>query len=374
MPGCGTSSDSSSRIAATPAPPAPSVAPRPAPTPGLPADVALGQMLGVSFSGTEISPGLRHLIVDDKVGTVVLFRANFGTAAGLARLTAQLHALGEQAGLPAPLLVSLDQEGGSISQVDSGIPQLPSPLLLGRRGPAGVRRAVAATAAGLGGLGVGLDLAPVVDLLTSLQDRVIGDRSFGSDPAAVGPLGAAFVAGLHDGGVGATLKHFPGLGGAPGNPHLAITADPISRDRWEQTSARSFAAGIAAGADAVMTTAVRVPGLDPSGAPAVFSRPVVIGLLREQLGFAGVIVTDSLSLGGIGAIEGMPRAAVDAARAGNDLLLLGNSSPEYEAQAVDALRAAIARGDLAEDQVQASAARVIALRRRYPTAAPAGSG
>lgn len=372
LAGCSPSVAARPIAAATPIPARAVAAAPPPPTsvPALPPDVALGQMIGVSFSGTVVSPGLRHLIVEDKVGTVVLFRANFGTAAQLRRLAGDLESLGRTAGLPAPLLIALDQEGGSISQVDTGIPALPSPLVLGRRGPAGVRRAVAATAAGLRELGVGLDLAPVVDLLTSLQDRVIGDRSFGAQPAVVGPLGAAFVDGLHDGGVGATLKHFPGLGGAAGNPHLAVPTDPVSMATWQRTSARSFATGIAAGADAVMTTAVRVPGLDSSGSPALFSRTVVTGLLRDRLDFGGVIVTDSLSLGGIGALEGLPQATVDAASAGNDLLLLGNSSTDYEAQAIDALRAAIDRGLVPEDQVQASAARVLALRERYAVAAP----
>ena len=130
-----------------------------------------------------------------------------------------------------------------------------------------MRTAVAATAAGIHALGITLDLAPVADLRLNPQDGVIGDRSFGTDPARVGPLVAAAVGGLHDAGVAATLKHFPGLGGAPGDPHAAIPTDPESQAQWEATQARSFEAGIAAGADAVMTTSVYVPGLDPSGTP-----------------------------------------------------------------------------------------------------------
>src|SRR5439155_2083753 len=119
-----------------------------------------------------------------------------------------------------------------------------SEMELGRRGPQGVRDAVAATASGLHRLGVQLDLAPVADLRTNPADAVIGDRSFGAEPTLVGPLVAAAVNGLHDGRVGATLKHFPGLGGAAGDPHAAMPTDGESLSQWLATQARSFQAGI----------------------------------------------------------------------------------------------------------------------------------
>src|SRR5207302_4254709 len=119
------------------------------------------------------------------------------------------------------------------------------------------------------------------------------------------------VLGLHDGGVGATLKHFPGLGGAAGDPHVAIPTDPESEARWESVQMPSFQAGIAAGADAVMTTAIYVPGLGGGNTPAMFSAPVV-SRLRTQLNFGGVIMTDSMTMGGIGARWPLPEAAVMA--------------------------------------------------------------
>ncbi len=323
-------------------------------------------MFAASLSGTVVTDGLRHLILDDKVGTVLLFRTNFVDAAGLRRWTAQLQALGRQAGLPAPLMVTTDEEGGTVNQVRDGLRLLPAAQTLGAEGPLGVRRDVALMAGGLRADGIGLDLAPVVDLRTNPADGVIGSRSFGNDAAVVGPLVTAYIQGLHDSGVGATLKHFPGLGGAAGDPHVESVTDPVTPAQWTATSERSFAAGIAAGADAVMTTSLRVPNLDPSNRPALLS-PVVVSLLRSTLHFDGVIVTDSLSMTAVG--EPMPRAALDAAAAGNDLLLMSSGSTALEDQAYQMVLSAARGGAIPQAQVQASAQRVLALHARYAVSA-----
>ena len=353
---------------ASPSPPS-ALAPDPRPAP-LTVDMAVGQMMAASFGGPSITDGLRRLILEEKVGTVLIFADNFTDAASLRRLTSELQRLGREAGLPAPLLIAVDEEGGRVMRIHDGVAALPSELELGARGADGVRQAVAANAAGLHALGIQLNLAPVADLRWNAADGVIGDRSFGGDPGVVGPLVAAAVNGLHDGGVAATLKHFPGLGGAAGDPHSAMPTDPISLDRWVASQARSFQAGIDAGADAVMTTAVVVPGLDPSGTPALFSRAVVTGLLRERLRFQGVIVTDGLGMGGITTLYALPDATVAAVRAGNDLVLLNSADAGYQASAIDAVKQQVRAGSIPVDQVQASAARVIAMRARWPGWAP----
>jgi beta-N-acetylhexosaminidase len=332
--------------------------------------MAVGQMMAASFGGPNVTDGLRHLILDEKVGTVLIFGDNFTDAASLGRLTAELQALGREAGLPAPLLVAVDEEGGRVMRIHDGVAALPSELALGAGGPQAVRQAVAATATGLHTLGIELDLAPVADLRTNPADAVIGDRAYGRDASVVAPLVAAAVTGLHDGGVGATLKHFPGLGGAAGDPHSAMPTDGESLDQWSATQALSFQAGIDAGADAVMTTAVVVPGLDPTRAPAVFSRAVVTGLLRDRLHFQGVIVTDGLGMGGITTLYRLPEATVAAVRAGNDLVLLNSADAAYQASAIEAVKQQVLAGVIPMDEVQASAARVVALRARWPRWAP----
>jgi beta-N-acetylhexosaminidase len=240
----------------------------------------------------------------------------------------------------------------------------PWPQQMASYGADRVRSLEALNGAGLRAAGVGLNLAPVADVRTNSLDGIIGARSFGSAPSVVAPLVAAAVNGLHDGGVGATLKHFPGLGGAAGDPHVAIPTDHTSLAQWTATQVPGFAAGIAAGADAVMVTAVYEPSLDGGAMPAMFS-PSIIGRLRSQLGFNGVIVSDSLSMGGIVARWPLPEAAVLALAAGNDMLLLGDGDPAYEASAVAAVRAAVLSGRLDRARLHESAMRVNALRDRW---------
>lgn len=318
----------------------------------------------LSWRGTTPWSTVRSELARDQIGGVLLFSANFGgSPSGLAALDQRLQALASSSCLGHPILVMLDEEGGDVANVKAPFAP-PWPMVMAGGGPDHVRALEKANGAGLRATGVGLNLAPVADVRTNPNDLVIGARSFGSNPSSVAPLVGAAVQGLHDGGVGATLKHFPGLGGAAGDPHVAIPTDPETEARWEAVQLPSFKAGIAAGADAVMTTAVYVPGLGGGSLPAMFSPPVV-GRLRTQLGFQGVILTDSLSMGGIGARWSLPQAAVMALAAGNDYVMLGNGDPSYEAQAIAAVKAAVLSGRLSWARIHASALRVNALRDRW---------
>ncbi|MDQ2942169.1 MAG: hypothetical protein M3R21_00680 [Candidatus Dormibacteraeota bacterium] len=323
-------------------------------------DDDIGAVLVASWRGTQITPALRSLLGDGRVGGVLLFASNFSDQAGLKALTDNLRALSASACLDHPILVMLDQEGGQVARVQASFAP-PSELVTGAGGAQHVRDLERASALGIRQLGVGLNLAPVADVRTNPRDQVIGDRSFGSNATVVSPLVAAAVQGLHDGGVGATLKHFPGLGGAAGDPHIAIPTDPISEAQWERVQMPAFQAGISAGADAVMTTAVYVPSLGGGGTPAMFSAPVV-DRLRTQLGFGGVIITDSLSMRGVGALYSLPEATVLALAAGNDLVLLGNGDPAHEAEAMAAVRAGVLSGRLDRARLHQSAMRVNHLR------------
>jgi beta-N-acetylhexosaminidase len=343
--------------------PVPSFAPLPAADPwDLDADI--GSVMVFSWRGSVSWDVVRSYLQSDQVGGVLLFTPNFGgQAADLKSWTDRIVALSSAACFTHPILVMLDEEGGLVSNVKAPFAP-PWPREMAAGGPDNVRALERVNGAGLAAAGVGLNLAPVADVRTNPLDAVIGDRSFGASPAVVAPSVAAAVEGLHDGGVGATVKHFPGLGGAAGDPHVAIPTDPESEAHWRTTQLPGFQAGIDAGADAVMVTAVYTPGLGSGSTPAVFSSSI-IGRLRGDLGFSGVIVTDSLSMYGIGQKWSLPEAAVMALAAGNDMLLLGNGDPWYESQAVAAVRDAVKSGRLDRTRLHESAMRVNALRDRW---------
>ena len=327
-------------------------------------DADIGSVMVLSWRGSVEWGVVEPILTRYQIGGVLLFTPNFGgSPADLRVLSDRLQALASRNCLGHPILEMLDEEGGEVANVKADFAP-PWPAVMASGGPERVRELERINGVGLHDAGVGLDLAPVADVRTNPRDGIIGPRSFGGDPSAVAPLVGAAVEGLHEGGVGATVKHFPGLGGAAGDPHVAIPTDPESEAAWSRIQLPAFQAGIAAGADAVMTTAVYVPGLDGSGMPALFS-PSVVGRLRTQLGFGGVIATDSLTMWGIGRRWSLPEAAVMALAAGNDMLLLGNGDPGYEVEAIDAVRAAVLSGRLDRVKLHESAALVNALRDRW---------
>jgi len=341
----------------------PSFAPLPSADPwDLDADI--GSVMVFSWRGSVSWDVVRPYLQSDQVGGVLLFTPNFGgLAADLKSWTDRIVAMSSSACFTHPILVMLDEEGGLVSNVKAPFSP-PWPREMAQGGPDNVRALERVNGSGLAAAGVGLNLAPVADVRTNPRDGVIGDRSFGASPSVVAPSVAAAVEGLHDGGVGATVKHFPGLGGAAGDPHVAIPTDPESEATWRAVQRPGFQAGIDAGADAVMVTAVYTPGLGSGSTPALFSSSI-ISRLRGDLGFGGVIVTDSLSMWGIGQKWSLPEAAVMALAAGNDMVLLGNGDPSYEGEAVAAVKAAVKSGRLDRMRLHESAMRVNGLRDRW---------
>jgi beta-N-acetylhexosaminidase len=228
--------------------------------------------------------------------------------------TQRLHAAGCAIG--RPLLLLVDQEGGYARRLTWAAPEQTA-RELGQLGVARTTSEARATAAALRTAGIDVDLAPVADTL--VPGGFLRSRSFGSDPSAVGRLAAAFISGLQENGIAATAKHFPGLGASHRN-----TDDYAVRLRRSKLG--PFRSAIAAGVRLVMVASAAYPLLDPTGTPAVFSRPIVTGLLREKLGFDGVVVTDALDAP---APARTPHAAARAIQAGVDLLLYTSGSTAH---------------------------------------------
>jgi beta-N-acetylhexosaminidase len=311
-----------------------------------------------SFDGLEPPEWVRRR-VQEGLGGVVLFARNIASADQLAALTAALHAERED------VLIATDEEGGDVARLEAATGRsYPGNWALGVIDDVSTTEAVArAIAADLAAAGIDLDLAPVADVNTNPFNPVIGTRSFGADPELVARHTAAFVTGLRAGGAAACAKHFPGHGDTALDSHLALPVVEADRDALLGGPLRPFRAAIEAGVDAVMTAHIVVPAVDDR--PATLSRVLLEGLLRRELGFDGMVVTDALDMAAIAAGVGVGDGAVQALAAGADALCLG---PHIDEQAVadvhSAIVAAVRAGSLAEGRVAEAARRVRATAER----------
>jgi beta-N-acetylhexosaminidase len=322
---------------------------------------------GVLLPGFEGTRAPRWLLrrVEGGLGGVVLYGRNVRDGGQVAGLTGALRAAG---GLE--LLVAIDEEGGDVTRLEAATgSSYPGNLALGVADDEDLTRSVGlAMGAGLAAAGVNLNLAPVADVNANPDNPVIGVRSFGADPGRVAAHTVAMVAGLQAAGVAACVKHFPGHGDTSVDSHLALPTAGGGRDGLEG-ALLPFRAAVGAGVQAVMTAHILVPALDE--VPATISRRVLTGLLRQELGFDGLVVTDALEMRAIAGTVGMAEGAVRSVAAGADALCVGG---EHADEAVvdllaGALAGAVRSGRLAEERLAEAAGRV-ALVGKWAGAAP----
>jgi beta-N-acetylhexosaminidase len=313
----------------------------------------------LDLSGPALTPDERAFLREHAVGGVCLFGRNCRDRFQVADLTSELRTLCGEG-----LLVAIDQEGGGVIRLED-VPYPPSAMALGAADDAGLtERVAAATARGLVAVGVSVDFAPVADVNVSPANPVIAERSFGSDPEAVARHVVAFVRGLQRGGVAATVKHFPGHGDTSVDSHLALPRLEVDLARLEALELHPFRAAIEAGVDAVMTAHLLLPALDPER-PATLSRRIVTGLLREELGFEGVVFTDALNMRAVSERYSPAEAALVALQAGCDMPVHVGPLREHEA-IVRRLEQALDHGELDPAQASASQRRLDELAARYP--------
>jgi beta-N-acetylhexosaminidase len=324
----------------------------------LPLPQLLGQRLVVGFAGTAVSPRLQAAIRRGRIAGVVLFADNLPSRAAGRRLISRLQAIRRPPRLRAPLLVMVDQEGGLVQRID-GAPAV-SAAAMGAAGGGFSREQGRRTAANLRGLGVNVDLAPVLDVARPGGTIAVAKRGFGATAARVAATAVPFAQGLQGGGVAATAKHFPGLGAAAENTDFAVQRVGLSRRELRSVDEAPYRAFVAAGGDLVMLSTAIYPALSPR--PAAFSRAIASGELRTRLGFRGVTVTDALDTVAVRAFGDPAEVGVAAVRAGSDLLLFTELGPaEQVGQALEAKRRA---GALDRAELVAAAQRVLDLRRK----------
>ncbi|MER6700594.1 glycoside hydrolase family 3 protein [Streptomyces fimicarius] len=260
-----------------------------------------------------------------------------------------------------PLLVSTDQEHGIVCRVGEPATLLPGAMALGAGGSrSDTRRAAWIAGAELAALGINQNYAPDADVNVNPANPVIGVRSFGSDPDAVADLVAAQVKGYQGAGIASTAKHFPGHGDTNTDSHTGLPVINHTRAQWEELDAPPFRAAIRARIDSIMTAHIVVPALDPSEDPATLSRPILTGILREELGYDGVVVTDSLGMEGVRTKYGDDRVPVLALLAGVDQLL----NPPNLSVAWNAVLEAVRSGEISEARIDASILRILRLKSK----------
>jgi len=323
-----------------------------------------GQCLMIGFDGLSPSAEARQLLREQAVGGVILFARNIGDPEQLSALVVELQEIARAAGQETPLLIGIDQEGGRVARLREPWIEWPAMRLLGRVGSEElVRRLGGALAEQLAPCGIRLDFAPVVDVDTNPKNPVIGDRSFGDDPALVARLGAALISGLQASGVAACAKHFPGHGDTDRDSHLELPTIDHSPDRIESVELLPFRAALAADVASVMTAHVVVRALDER-LPATLSPRVVRDVLREKMGFGGVVISDDLEMSAITKTWGPGSAAVRALAAGCDLLLMCHSA-DAQAEAHEALVKAVEAEALPVKTIEDAARRVRRLKERF---------
>ncbi|MEZ6194953.1 MAG: glycoside hydrolase family 3 N-terminal domain-containing protein [Planctomycetota bacterium] len=335
-----------------------------------------GRRLMIGFEGLDPEPVLAPVLRETGAGSVILFARNLVDAAQARDLVTRIRSL-----VDWPLLLAVDQEGGPVVRLTEGATVFPGNMALGAADDAELAlRQGRVSGAELAAIGFDLNLAPVVDLQTNPVNPGIGIRSFGDDPSRGAALATALVRGHAEAGVATCLKHFPGLGAAAVDPHVDLPVLDASLEDLRVPHLEVFSRVFAETGDlpvTVMTTHLLARGLDAER-PATLSRRVVDGLLRRELGFGGLVVSDCLEMGAIVKHGGVPEAAVGAAVAGHDLLPVCHTA-ERQRGAARALTAALAEGRLDREEHEAALARILALNERSrpdpgTTAAEDGAG
>jgi beta-N-acetylhexosaminidase len=327
----------------------------------------VAQMVMVGFQGQSIaaSPELATMVGTYHVGGVVLLEANAHDPQQLSDLTAELQSLAMRSGAGIPLFIAINHEGGIVVRITEGVTGFPGNMALAATGqPEYAYTSAALAAQELRAMGVNVNLSPVLDVNDNPLNPVIGTRSFGESPALAAEYGRLAVRGSQDNGVIAVAKHFPGHGSVAIDSHGALPVLQASVGELAQRELVPFQAAIDEGVAGIMTAHIAVPALDDSGRPATLSPAILTGLLRQQMGYEGLLLTDSLGMGGVSAGRGQALAAVEAVQAGADIVL-STTPVEAHIAIIQALVTAIQQDGIPIERIDQSVLRILRVKRAY---------
>ncbi len=324
----------------------------------------VGQMLAVGFDGYEPPDYILRWLSDGRVGAIILFARNIQSPEQVAKLTHDLHEAARY-----PLLVCIDQEGGTVARMRAtdGFTESPGAMALGAADDDMLAEHVSAVLAReMRAVGINWNLAPAIDITHDIRNPTMGTRSLGTNPARVSALAAGQVRGFQKAGVMATGKHFPGLGNTPTDTHLALAVISGSADYLWDNDLVPFRAVIEAGIDSIMINHVQFEALDAQY-PSTLSPSVVTKLLRQDLGFTGLAVTDCLEMKAIADHHTPDQSALLAALAGNDVILMSHTR-SMQNDAYMGMVGAAQNGKLPLEQIDAANARIAVVKAKYALA------
>lgn len=323
----------------------------------------IGQMIIVGFDGLEPSQAVKDMIQNYHVGSVILFSRNVKDSIQLVNLINQLKVLNK--GNPLPLIISADQEGGRVSRLPSDATRFPANLIMGKRNSVQLAYDVGkVTATEMRAYGFNLNFAPVLDIFSNPQNTVIGDRALGTTPDVVAQLGVALMKGLKDGGVIPVIKHFPGHGDTVMDSHVDLPSLNHDRRRLESFELIPFKKAIEEGANMVMVAHIVLPNITKEKVPASLSSEIIMGMLRQELDFEGVVISDDMEMGAIQKHYGIKEAVVRAVLAGTDIVSICHSY-EKQKQTFEAILEAVDDGTIPMERIDESVRRIIALKLKY---------
>jgi beta-N-acetylhexosaminidase len=320
----------------------------------------IGQMLFVGFYGYEAPLHITEWLKEGKIGGVILFARNINTPKQLETLTYSLHTAAKH-----PILVAIDQEGGTVARLRTGYTESPGAMALGAADdPRLTERVSGVLATELRALGVNWNLAPAIDLIHNIHNPSVGTRSIGTDPEHVTRHAVAQIKGFQGKGVAATAKHFPGKANTPVDPHVDLPVIEGKLDQMWGTDLVPFRAASRSGVAAVMITHVQFKDIEPTY-PSTMSPKIIRELLRERIGYNGLVTTDCMEMKAVTNRYGAGESAVQAAIAGANTILFSHTR-EYQEAAYDALLEAARSGRLPLEQIDYSVERIMEMKQRYP--------
>ncbi|MBA7691269.1 Beta-hexosaminidase [subsurface metagenome] len=334
------------------------------PLSGMTLEEKIGQMFQVGFNGKKVTSDIKEMIEDYYVGGIIYFRRNIESLQQVSGLSNKLQILSARKRSGLPLLISTDQEGGMVNRLVGGT-HFPGNMVLGAARKSSLAEKAGRTTAGqLRAVGINMDFAPVLDVSNNPLNLVIGTRSFGGDPLLVADLGVAFIKGMQEEGIIACAKHFPGHGDTAIDSHLDLPVIECQKERLEKVEIYPFRQAIGAGVDSIMTAHICMPALESrKGIPATLSYNILTNLLRGELGYKGVVITDCMEMKAIADSFGTVEGSVMAIEAGTDIVLVSHSLDKQKA-AIEAVTGAVKEERITEERINQSVLRILRLKEK----------